>query len=118
MVGFPNKKTSREDIAFHADSFGYLSSIRHFKKFEKLGFNYENNITLEYSRKQSGLLDEELQFGFRDLKGLTGGGVWLSAPGRKKDTYKYILVGIMIEERVDRGFVIGTKISLLAPYLL
>jgi hypothetical protein len=33
--------------------------------------------------------------------------------GKKPGTFNYILVGIMIEERIDRGFVIGTKIDLI-----
>lgn len=80
LFGFANKKTNREDIAFYVDSFGYLTNIRHFRRFENLGFSYRNSITLEYSRKQSDLDDEEdiPKMGFRDLKGLSGGGIWLS----------------------------------------
>jgi hypothetical protein len=48
---------------------------------------------------------------------LSGGGIWLSVAGKKPETYKYILVGIMIEQRIDRGFVIGTKIDLVEKFL-
>jgi hypothetical protein len=37
--------------------------------------------------------------------------------GKKPDTFNYILVGIMIEERINRGFVIGTKIGLIEKQL-
>lgn len=115
LFGFANRRTNREDIAFIVESFGYLTNTRSFRKFEKMGFSYDNNITLEYSRKQSDLGDEEdlPKMGFRDLKGLSGGGIWLSVAGKRRDTYRYILVGIMIEERIDRGFIIGTKVSLI-----
>ena len=123
LFGFRNKKTTREGYAFYVESFGFLTGIKRYKKFEKLGFSYDNNITLEYNRrKQSdfggdfGGVDTR-QFGPKDLKGLSGGGIWLSVAGKKPETYNYILVGIMIEERIDRGFIIGTKIGLIEEWL-
>ncbi len=116
LYGYINKQTSLEGIAFFTDSYGYLTNIRHYRKFEDLGFSYENNITLEYNRrKQSDLydVDDKKQIGPKDLKGLSGGGIWLSVEGKTPDTFDYILVGIMIEERVERGFLIGTKIGLI-----
>jgi len=53
------------------------------------------------------------KMGPKDLKGLSGGGIWLSVAGKRVNTYRYILVGIMIEERLERGFIIGTKINLI-----
>ncbi len=44
---------------------------------------------------------------------MSGGGIWLSVAGRKRDAYQYLLVGILIEERLDRGFIIGTRIDLI-----
>lgn len=111
VYGYVNKKTSRKQKEIHSMSFGYLTTYRKFKNIEKLGFSDENNITLEYSRKQERLEDDVRQMGFRDLKGLSGCGIWLSVAGRKKNTFRYLLVGIMMEERIDRGFIIGTKIK-------
>jgi hypothetical protein len=114
LFGFVNKKTSLKNHAFYVGSFGYLTGIRRYRKIEKLGFNYDNNVTLEYSRKQGDFSDDDVrQLGYRDLKGMSGDGIWLSVARKKPDTFKYILVGIMIEERIDRGFVIGTKVSLI-----
>ena len=114
MFGFINRRTTLKSHGFHVESFGFLTGIRHYKKIEKIGFNYENNITLEYNRRKQGdFNDETSSFGYKDLKGMSGGGIWLSVAGKKPDTYNYILVGIMIEERIDRGFVIGTKIDLI-----
>lgn len=113
LFGFINKKTLKS-YEFTVESFGFLTNFRSYKKIEKLSFNYNNNITLEYNRRKQGDFDDDIpRFGFKDLKGLSGGGIWLSVEGKKPDTYNYILVGIMIEERIDRGFVIGIKISLI-----
>lgn len=112
LFGFINKRTSLKSNEFFVESFGYLTNFRRYKKIEKLGFSYGHNVTLEYNRrKQGNFEDDRSQFGFKDLKGLSGGGIWLSVEGKIPDTYEYILVGIMIEERIDRGFVIGTKIG-------
>ncbi len=111
-----NKGKTLKVYALYAESFGFLTGIRHFKKIEKIGFSQDNNITLEYNcRKQSYLGDESdmRMFGPKNLKGLSGGGIWLSEEDKKPDTYNYILVGIMTEERTDRGFIIGTKIKLI-----
>jgi len=118
--GFINKQTKLDGREYYSEPFGFLTGIRHFKKIEKIGFNYGNNITLEYNRrKQSYLYDEtdKRNFGPKDLKGLSGGGIWLSVEGKKPESYNYLLMGIMIEERTDRGFVIGTKIDLIRELL-
>lgn len=118
MFGFINKRTTLKSPEFYVESFGFLTFIRRYKKIEKIGFNYENNITLEYNRRKQGNFNDDLSsFGYKDLKGLSGGGIWLSVEGKKPDTFNYILVGIMIEERIDRGFVIGTKIDLIETAL-
>ena len=114
LFGFVNSKTTLNDFEFYAQPFGYLTNIRSYKNFEKMGFSYNNNITLEYNRrKQSDLNDEVRQIGYNDLKGMSGGGVWLSVEGKKPNTYEYILVAIMIEQRISRGFIIATKIDFI-----
>jgi hypothetical protein len=120
FFGFINKQTTRKDIEFYCPPFGYLTTFRQYRKIEKLGFTYDNNITLEYSvRKQSDLAYEgdQRSMGPRDLKGMSGGEIWLSVAGDQPDTYNYLLVGIMIEERIDRGFIIGTKVDLIERFL-
>lgn len=118
MFGLISRKTTSVGDVFWVESFGYLTGIRHYKNFNKLGFDYANNVSLEYNvRKQGSFTDDQRYIGFRDLKGLSGGGIWLSVAGGKPDTYRYLLVGIMIEERTERGFIIGTKIKLLQPHI-
>lgn len=117
LYGFINKKTKLESHAFFVEPFGYLSTFRRYKKIEKFGFSYENNVTLEYSRKQSYLDDNVRMLGYKDLKGLSGGGIWLSVEGRMPNTYNYILVAIMIEERIERGFIVGTRIKPLENHI-
>lgn len=119
LFGFINKRTGLKDYIFSVESFGYLTNTRKYKKIEELGFNYNENVTLEYnSRKQSDIQDEIKKMGPKDLKGLSGGGIWLSIAGKNANTYRYILVGIMIEERLERGFIIGTKIELIKNEIL
>lgn len=114
LYGYINRQTQlKEQAYFSTDSFAYLTNIRHYKKFEALGFNYDENISLEYNRRKQSDFDDNRMIGPKELKGMSGGGIWLSVPGRKKDTYRYLLVGIMIEERLERGFIIGTKIGLI-----
>jgi hypothetical protein len=118
LFGFINKRTSLQGIAFHSQPFAFLTGIRCYKKIEKMGFSYTNNVTLEYNRrKQGNFEDDSSSFGFKDLKGLSGGGVWLSVEGKKPDTFEYLLVGVLIEERIERGFVIATKVDLIRNFL-
>jgi hypothetical protein len=120
MFGFINKQTKREDIEFYSTAFGYLTSFRRYRKIGKLGFSYDNNVTLEYTVKKQAPLEyegDQRSMGRRDLKGLSGGGIWLSVPGNQPDTFNYLLVGIMIEERIDRGFIVGTKIDAVETFL-
>lgn len=121
LYGYINKRTVLDNYAFYSEPFGFLTGIRHYRNFEKLGFSYENNISLEYNRRKQTYLDDEdeiRRFGPKDLRGLSGGGIWLSVAGKKEDTYEYILVGTLIEERIERGFLIGTKIGLIKGKLL
>jgi len=113
LYGYVNKRTELIEHAFEVESFAYLTNTRHYKRFEELGFNYNENISLEYNRRKQSDFDDNRKIGPKELKGMSGGGIWLSMAGKKADTYKYILVGIMIEERLERGFIIGTKIELI-----
>lgn len=116
LYGYINKKTTREGFGFYGGPFGFLTGIRKYKKFEEMGFNYDNNITLEYNRRKQSYLYEEVEkksMGPKDIKGWSGGGIWLSVEGKKPNTFRYLLVGIMIEERIERGFIIGTKIGMI-----
>jgi hypothetical protein len=119
FFGFINKRTELKDYALEAESFGYLTNIRHYRKFEELGFNYRENVSLEYNRRKVGDFNDDtrVMMGPKELKGMSGGGIWLSVADRKRDTYRYLLVGIMIEERLDQGFIIGTKIGLIQNHL-
>jgi len=119
LYGYINKHTElKEQAYFEVASFAHLTNIRYYKKFEELGFNYDQNISLEYNRRKQSDFEEVRKVGPKDLKGMSGGGIWLSVAGRKRDTYRYLLVGIMIEERLERGFIIGTKIRLIENELV
>jgi hypothetical protein len=119
LYGYINKHTElKEQAYFEVASFAHLTNIRYYKRFEELGFNYNENISLEYNRRKQSDFDDTRMISPKDLKGMSGGGIWLSVAGRKKDTYHYLLVGIMIEERLERGFIIGTKIRLIQNELI
>lgn len=119
LFGFINKRTGLKVNAFNVESFGYLTNIRNYKRIGELGFSYKENVTLEYNRrKQSDIGDDVKEIGPKDLKGLSGGGIWLSVAGKRANTYRYILVGIMIEERLERGFIIGTKINFIKDAII
>lgn len=114
LFGFVNSKTTRDSYVYSVESFAFLTNIRSYKKFEIKGYNYTNNVTLEYNRRKlSDFDDDTRKFGFKDLTGMSGGGVWLSLEGKKPNTYNYILVAIMIEQRLSNGFIVATKIGLI-----
>lgn len=90
LFGFINSKTKRNGYEFYVESFAFMTNIINHKNFEEGGYNYTNNITLEYNRrKQSDFFDDERKLGFKNLTGLSGGGVWLSVAGRKPGTYNF-----------------------------
>lgn len=119
FFGFINKQTSLNKTVFSVDPFAYLTVSRKYKKIERLGFNYKNNVTLEYNRRKQSFIDSNAkEMGPKDLKGLSGEGIWLSTKDKFAPYhYRYILVGILIEERTERGFVIGSKIGLIKNYI-
>lgn len=119
LLGFINKQTISKMHEFLATPFGFFTTIKHLKKIEEIGFNYFENITLRYNRrKQSFLGDSIINLGPKDLKGLSGGGIWYCHKDFKNSNLNYcFLVGIMIEERTNRGIIIGTKINLALEIL-
>ena len=114
FFGFVNSKTKRDGYVFSVEPLACLTSIRNYKKFEEKGYNYTNNVTLEYNRRKlSDFEGDGRKLGFKDLTGMSGGGVWLSVRGEKPNTYDYILVAIMIEQRLNKGIIVATKIELI-----
>jgi hypothetical protein len=113
FLGFINGQTKLERKTFLSNPFGFITKIKKIKKIDKLGFNYSDNIILSYNRRKQGfLLGNSPDFGPKDLSGLSGGGIWnLKKVDYLKGEY-YFLVGIMIEERTNRGIIIGTQIRL------
>jgi hypothetical protein len=116
LLGFVSSKTKRDQYVFYSMSFGFLTVLKNFKQPEKLGVDYKSNITLEYNRRKMYELDfsdDVRVLGYKDLTGLSGGGVWLSTAGKKPHTFDYILVAIMTQQRINRGFVVATKVDLI-----
>jgi hypothetical protein len=120
LLGFINKQTLLENKSFKAMPFGYLTTIKNIKKIGEIGFNYLENITLGYNRRKQSFIDSSsINFGPKDLKGLSGGGIWFCKQHPNvPNLLDCSLVGLMIEERIERGFIIGSKISLIQETLI
>ncbi|HET7117047.1 MAG TPA: hypothetical protein VFI29_11180 [Hanamia sp.] len=112
LLGFINRQTDLKNNKFSATPFGFLTTTKQYKKIDTLGFTYFENIILKYNRrKQSFLFDTTISFGPKDLKGLSGGGIWYCQQDLQRPHLNFcFLVGIMIQERTNRGIMIGTKI--------
>jgi len=119
LLGFINRQTDLKNNKFSATPFEFRTTTKHYKKIDTLGFNYFENIILKYNRrKQSYLLDNTISFGPKDLKGLSGGGIWYCQQDLQRPHLNFcFLVGVMIQERTNRGIVIGTKIKFIIDIL-
>jgi hypothetical protein len=121
MLGYINKQTVLTGQTFSATPFAFLTQIKRFKRINSLGLTDAENITLRYNRrKQAFYFDDKIQFGPKDLRGLSGGGIWYCKKDKTTDKMYFSLVGIMIEHIYgkNRGIVVGTKIRLAAEILM
>lgn len=117
LLGFINHQTKLESKAFHSSPFGFLTSFASLKNFEKMGFNKNENIAFDYNRRKQNYIDSDsINFGPKNLKGLSGGGIW-HIKQNERQLIQCTLTGIMIEERTEKGIIIGSKINLLRDFL-
>ncbi|HMJ47842.1 MAG TPA: hypothetical protein VK498_10960 [Ferruginibacter sp.] len=119
IFGYINHQTKLHKETFVTNQFGFITSVKELNKIEDLGFNYDDNIILIYNRRKQGFVfSDSPDFGPKDLRGLSGCGVWNIKPDPSNPGhYFYLLTGIMIEERINRGIVIGTQIRLALDIL-
>jgi len=116
IFGFINKQTKRKGKYISTNAFGFWTGFKKINDVVKMGFNYNNNILITYSRRHQGFIDSKsVNMGPSDLRGLSGGGIWYFRYLDGK--YFFTLVGIMIEHRRTNSLIIGSQIRLLSDWI-
>lgn len=119
LYGFVANQTELKNRIFESNQFGMLTKSRKIPANHPSGFSNKENIWLSYNRRKQSFIDSSSRnIGPKDLRGLSGGGVWAVFdheihPHRRY----YMLVGIMIEQRIDRGYIISSGTQMLVGIL-
>jgi hypothetical protein len=119
LYGFIANQTKPKSRSFESNQFGMLTVRKDIPINHPSGFTERENIWLSYNRRKQSFLDSNFRnIGPKDLRGLSGGPVWAVFGSKKKPEQRIcILAGIMIEQRIDKGYIIASKIHMLANIL-
>lgn len=116
FYGFIAKQTSLRRKTFESTPFAMLTRRLVLKNIESMGYNDRENLLLVYNRRKQSFIDShQINHGPNNLSGLSGGGVWEVKKNLGKNIFT--LTGIMIEQRLDRGFIVSTRIHLILAIL-
>ncbi len=82
------------------------------EKYEKYGFNPDHFILVKYQRKLAPFGSKEKQI-TKELTGISGSGLWYIPDwdDRNSDIPKFYLVGIMVENYKEKGFLAAVRID-------
>ncbi len=119
FYGFIAHQTQLEGKIFESDQFGLLTTKKEIPADETSGFNDNEHLWLTYNRRKQSFIDsEQRNLGPNDLRGLSGGGVWAVTQSATTDRPATLqLAGIMIEQRVKKGFIIASRVNMLIGIL-
>lgn len=111
VMGFPVSKTNGNGREFITTPFGFITQQIQLKRINKIALSENDNITVRYSRKEQGYLDAGIKSqGPKDLRGISGGGLWLfKTKGTLSGTIQLSLAGIIIEADINRGIICATR---------
>jgi hypothetical protein len=81
-------------------------------KYEKYGFNPDHFILVKYQRKVAPFGSKQKQI-TKELTGISGSGLWYipNWNDRNNDVPKFYLVGIMVENYKEKGFLAAVRID-------
>lgn len=114
IAGYPvsgvKKKSGKAE--YHSTPVKFLTYPIAENRYEKHGFNPEYFILLNYSRKLAPFGTDKKQI-TKELTGISGSGLWYvpNWNDRKKGVPRFYLVGIMVENHKDRGFLAALRID-------
>lgn len=114
IAGYPisgiKKKSGKAE--FDITPVKYLTYPLEIEKYERHGFNPDHFILVKYQRKVVPFGSERKRI-TKKLRGISGSGLWYvpNWNDRKKGTPKFYLVGIMVENYKDKGFVVALRID-------
>lgn len=82
------------------------------EKYEKHGFNPDHYILVKYQRKLASFGSKQKQI-TKELTGISGSGLWYVPNWNdlKNGVPKFYLVGIMVENYKDKGFLVALRID-------
>ena len=114
IAGYPVsgvKKTSGK-AEFKPIPVKFLTYPLSENKYKKHGFNPEHFILVKYQRKVAPFGSKKKQI-TKELRGISGSGLWYvpNWNDRKNGVPKFYLVGIMVENYKDKGFVAALRID-------
>jgi hypothetical protein len=114
IAGYPVngiKKTSGK-AEFNPIPVKFLTYPIETKKYEKYGFNPDHFILVKYQRKLAPFGSKEKQI-TRELTGISGSGLWYvpNWNDTNNDVPKFYLVGIMVENYKEKGFLAAVRID-------
>ncbi len=118
FLGFINAQTTRNGNSLDCKPFGFRTTLKAGTRLENYGFSSLENIMLKYETGHQRIEDApHSNIGPKSLKGLSGCGIWHIAKNDDAKLRVYSLVGVLIEERMDKGFLVGTQISMILRLL-
>lgn len=114
IAGYPVsgvKKTSGK-AEFSPIPVKFLTYPIEDKKYEQHNFNPDHFILVKYQRKLAPFGSNKKQI-TKELRGISGSGLWYipNWNDRKNGIPKFYLVGIMVENYKDRGFLVALRID-------
>lgn len=114
IAGYPItgvKKTSGK-AEFNPIPVKFLTYPINEDKYEQYGFNPDHFILVKYQRKLAPFGSKEKQI-TKELTGISGSGLWYVPDwnDRKNGVPKFYLVGIMVENYKDKGFLAALRID-------
>ncbi len=111
IMGFPAKRTTRIGSDFITKPFAFITQKIVLKRINKISLNEDDNITVRYSRNEQSFIDSDFKSqGPRDLRGISGCGLWrFTNQERVDNTFDLSLAGIVIEADINRGIICATR---------
>jgi hypothetical protein len=119
FFGFIAHQTELKGNMIESEQFAMVTNRKKIPVNSPSGYNDQEHIWLIYNRgKQSFIDSNSTNIGPRDLTGLSGGGVWalVQRPTLNRPAVLQ-LAGIMIEERIKKGYIVASKIHMLIGIL-
>lgn len=114
ISGYPvtglKKKSGTND--FHPEPMKIVTYPLEQKKYLDYGINPDHFILVRYERKVAPYGSKNKQI-TKELRGISGSGLWYVPDwnDRKSGTPKHYLVGIMVENHKDKGFLTALRID-------